>query len=60
MFFALPLFLRWPTIASRVPADGLAFLLPPALTLLGLYWVRWYVVRSPRTWLDEARRELGR
>jgi len=60
VFFALPLFLRWPTIASRVPADGLAFLLPPALTLLGLYWVRWYVLRSPRTWLDEARRELGR
>lgn len=60
VFFALPLFLRWPLLALRVPADGLAFLLPPALTLLGLYWVRWYVLRPPRTWLDEARRELGR
>jgi hypothetical protein len=58
IFFAFPLFLRWPTIASRIPADGLAFLLPPVLTILGLYWIRWYVVRPPRTWLDEAKREL--
>lgn len=54
LFFVFPLFLRWPTIA----ADGLAFLLPPVLTILGLYWIRWTVVRPPRTWLDEAKREL--
>jgi hypothetical protein len=57
-FFAFPLFLRWPTIAARVPADGLTFLLPPVLAILGLYWIRWYVIRPPRTWLDEAKREL--
>jgi hypothetical protein len=54
LFFSFPLFLRWPTIA----ADGLAFLLPPALTILGLYWIRWTVIRPPRTWLDDAKREL--
>ena len=54
VFFAFPLILRWPTIA----ADGLAFLLPPLLTILGLYWIRWYVVRPPRTWLDGVKREL--
>jgi hypothetical protein len=54
LFFSFPLFLRGPTIA----ADGLAFLLPPVLTILGLYWIRWTVVHPPRTWLDEAKREL--
>jgi hypothetical protein len=54
VFYALPLFLRWPTIA----ADGLAFLLPPVLTILGLYWIRWTVVRPPRTWLDGVKREV--
>lgn len=57
-FFALPLFLRWPVITARIPADGLLFLLPPVLTILGLYWIRWTVIRPPRTWLDEAKREL--
>jgi hypothetical protein len=58
IFFALPFILRWPAIAARLPSDGLAFLLPPLLTILGLYWVRWYVVRPPRTWLDGVKREL--
>jgi hypothetical protein len=58
LFFAFPLILLWPTVASRVPSDGLTFLLAPALTILGLYWIRWYVVHPPRTWLDEAKREL--
>jgi hypothetical protein len=58
IFFALPILLRWQTIASHLPSDGLTFLLPPVLTILGLYWVRWYVVRPPRTWLDGVKREL--
>jgi hypothetical protein len=58
VFFAFPLLLRWQLTAAPFLADGLLFLLPPALTLLGLYWVRWYVVRPPRTWLDGVKREL--
>lgn len=58
LFFVFPLFLRWPTIASHIPVDGLTFLLPPLLTIFGLYWNRWYVIRPPRTWLDGAKREL--
>lgn len=57
LFFALPLAIRY-FVSSSLLADALAFLLPPVLTILGLYWVRWYVVRPPRTWLDNARREL--
>ncbi len=59
LFFVFPLALQ-PLIASRSLADGLTFLLPPLLILIGLYWIRWYVIRPPRTWLDGVKRELGR
>ena len=58
LFFTFPLVLHWPTFAFDIPVDGLTFLLPPLLTILGLYWIRWYVVRPPRTWLDGVRREV--
>jgi hypothetical protein len=59
LFFALPLGIRYSSIPTFL-ADGLLFLLPPALTLLGLYWIRWYVTRPPLTWLDGVKRELGK
>jgi hypothetical protein len=30
------------------------FLIWPIFTSLGLYWVRWWMIRPPRTWLDRA------
>jgi hypothetical protein len=27
--------------------------LPPIATVIGLYWMRWWVIHSPRTWLDQ-------
>lgn len=27
--------------------------LPPVATILALYWMRWWVVHSPRTWADQ-------
>jgi hypothetical protein len=27
--------------------------LPPISTVIGLYWMRWWVIHSPRTWLDQ-------
>ncbi len=57
LFFALPLLLR-TFVASSLLAEGLTFLLPPILILLGLYWIRWYVVHPPLTWLDGVKREL--
>lgn len=56
LFSAFPHVIRYFSVPSS--SDALTFLLPPALTFLGLYWVRWYVIRPPRTWLDDARREL--
>jgi hypothetical protein len=58
LFFALPVFLRWYFADDPTLADGLTYLAMPLLTILSLYWVRWWVVRPPSTWLDEARREL--
>jgi hypothetical protein len=58
IFFAFPLIVRWQFSTQPFLADGLVFLLPSFLLILGLYWIRWYVVRSPRTWLDGVKREL--
>lgn len=57
-FFILPLALQLSPISSPLLADGLTFLLPPLLVIIGLYWIRWYVIRPPMTWLDGVRREL--
>ena len=28
-------------------------ILPPIAAIVGLYWMRWWVIHSPRTWLDQ-------
>jgi hypothetical protein len=28
-------------------------ILPPVLTTIGLYWMRWWAVRPPRIWVDQ-------
>jgi hypothetical protein len=32
--------------------NTLMSVLPPIAAILGLYWMRWWVIRSPRTWFD--------
>jgi hypothetical protein len=32
--------------------DEFLFLFWPVFTVVGLYWMRWWMVRPPRTWLD--------
>lgn len=34
-------------------AHDLLSVLPPVATILGLYWMRWWAVRSPRIWADQ-------
>jgi len=56
IFFGLPWYLYvydlpWQIDLSR---DELLFLLWPVLAVLGLYWMRWWAVRPPRTWLERA------
>ena len=59
LFFTLPLALQFSPISSPILADGLTFLLPPLLLIIGLYWIRWYVVRPPMAWLEGVKREVG-
>lgn len=61
-FFGLP----WLLFAQGVPEgiglnkDEILFLFWPVFTLLGLLWVRWWMIRPPRTWLDSfTQKERG-
>jgi hypothetical protein len=33
--------------------SDLLTVLPPVVTIMGLYWMRWWVLHSPRTWMDQ-------
>jgi len=46
------LFVATLIVRERIYSDLLK-VLPPVATIVGLYWMRWWVVRSPRTWLDQ-------
>lgn len=37
-------------------AQELTFLFLPLLTIIGLYWIRWWAIRPPRIWSDLANR----
>lgn len=52
--FFLPFWLYMRVIAgySKIYADLLT-VLPPILTIVGLYWMRWWAFRTPRTWFDQ-------
>lgn len=45
------LYLRSVTIYDPLIIDLLA-VLPPVAAIVGLYWMRWWVLRTPRTWSD--------
>jgi hypothetical protein len=32
--------------------NNLIAILPSVATIIGLYWMRWWVLHSPRTWFD--------
>ena len=36
-------------------AEALIFLFLPFVTLIGMYWTRWWFLRPARTWMDEIR-----
>jgi hypothetical protein len=37
-----------------LPLDEILFLFLPLFTFIGLYWMRWWMIRPPRTWLDQV------
>jgi hypothetical protein len=42
-----------PQIIGLQANDAL-FLFLPLFTVIGLYWIRWWMLRPPRTWLDQV------
>lgn len=51
---AVPFGLYLQTVLVYAPLyTQILSVLPPAATILALYWMRWWVVHSPRTWADQ-------
>jgi hypothetical protein len=56
LVFGIPWFLFWRGLAFRdQPTQDLLFLFLPSISLIGMYWIRWWFLRPARTWLDEVR-----
>lgn len=53
-FFGLPwlLYTRGTSLELNLPVDDLLYLFWPVFAVIGLYWVRWWMIRPPRTWLE--------
>ena len=56
IYFGVPWLLFTQGLPQRIGigVNDLIFLLWPSLAILGMYWIRWWTIRPPRTWLDRA------
>jgi len=56
LYFGVPWLLFTQGAPQEIGLDDqeLLFLFWPLFALLGLYWIRWWMIRPPRTWLDRA------
>ena len=52
--FAAPWFLFFDSALSLQLRQDVIFLFLPIFTVVGLYWVRWWAIRPPLTWLERA------
>lgn len=58
--FGVPWVLGSPLAADpAAQSRGLLFLALPLVTLLGMYWTRWWVLRPGRVWWDDIRASRG-
>ena len=51
-FFYFGFYFEKLGILSQIYSE-LIIILPPLLTVIALYWMRWWVVRPPRIWTDQ-------
>jgi hypothetical protein len=47
------IYFRGTVLSDRLYSDLLS-VLPPLATIIALYWMRWWVLHSPRTWSDQV------
>jgi hypothetical protein len=59
-YFGVPWLLFTQGAPQRIGLqdDEVLFLFWPVFAVLGLYWIRWWMIRPPRTWLDRATEQL--
>ena len=48
------LFIQGAPEKIGLSTDEALFLFWPLFAVIGLYWVRWWMIRPPRTWLDQV------
>jgi len=54
VFLVVPFALYYETVLVYAPFyTQLLSAVPPVAAIVGLYWMRWWVVHSPRTWADQ-------
>lgn len=52
--FFVPFGLYLQSVSKYAPLyTELLSVLPSVAAVIGLYWMRWWVIRSPRTWADQ-------
>ena len=52
-FFLVPYYLYYQTVLEFSPFySELLYVLPSVAMIIALYWMRWWVVHSPRIWAD--------
>jgi hypothetical protein len=51
-------FIRWYLLGDARAYDFMVLFLP-AFTIAALYWTRWWFLRPPRTWIENARTALS-
>ena len=54
--FALPWILFLGGFLAPQLRDDLLFLSLPVVTVIGLYWIRWWAIRPPQTWTERVPR----
>ena len=57
-YFGLPwlLFVQGVPSGFSLSVNETVFLFWPLFAFIGLYWIRWWMIRPPRTWLDQVGR----
>jgi len=54
IFFAAPWVLFLGEFSTVIRRTDALFLFLPVVTVIGLYWIRWWVIRPPRTWTERV------
>ena len=58
-FLLLLILSSWFIFMNVVNINNILIFTYPTLLLVGLFWVRWWSLRTPHTWMDEVKKYQG-